>query len=126
MTDLSYTPDVPSPAWDVFVSSLDLVEIEGERMRSGDLKAERFGSREHHEMLWLHEVRRGESLKVRAAVVAPVWFAEWQLQVAARVADAECAANGAVVASDGFSVLAGSGGRSEAIGVLEDEREKAA
>ena len=75
-----------SVAWDNFVAAIDPVELERERMRAGDLKAERFGSREHHEALWLHEVRRGESLRARAAVVAPVWFADWQLALAERIA----------------------------------------
>lgn len=44
----------------------------------------------------------------------------------ARVAGGEHAVSSAVSGSHGFSALAGSGGMSEAIGVLEDEREKAA
>ena len=71
-----------SVAWDNFIAAVDPVELERERMRAVDLKAERFGSREHHEAVWLHEVRRGESLRARAAVVSPVWFTAKQLQIA--------------------------------------------
>jgi len=91
-----------SVAWDNFVAQLDVADLERERMRAGDLRAERFGSREHHEVLWLHEVRRGESLRARAAVVAPVWFADWQVNVALRaLMNAEPAVDGPVSDSAG-------------------------
>lgn len=69
-------------AWEVFVASLNPVELEGERMRAGDLQAERFGSREHHEALWLHEVRRLESRRALAARVVPVWELSFEKRAA--------------------------------------------
>jgi hypothetical protein len=95
MSGRLYVPDVETPAWDNFVAQLDVADLERERMRAGDLRAERFGSREHHEAVWAHEVRRGESHRVRAAVVAPVWFEAWQLALAERIA-AEQAMGGPV------------------------------
>jgi len=130
VTDLSYTPDVADDltvAWDLFTADIDPAKLEGERMRVlGSLVRERPGSRQHHEAMWAHDVRRVEFRRQLSLVHVPYWFADWQLQVAARVADAEYAVNGVVVDSAGFSALHGSGGQSEAAGVLEDEREKAA
>lgn len=43
-------------AWDVFVASLDVEELRREQGPVGvDLDAERFGSRQHHEMVHAHE-----------------------------------------------------------------------
>jgi hypothetical protein len=90
MTAVLYRPDVVDEhvlAWDNFIASVDPVKVEAERMRSGDLNAERFGSREHHEAMWLHEARRVESRRAIAAAQVPIWFADWQLAVAWRAED---------------------------------------
>jgi len=43
-------------AWQQFVDQLDPAELERERMRVlGDLQAERFGSRQHHETMHAHD-----------------------------------------------------------------------
>lgn len=43
-------------AWSNFIASIDPVALERERMRvHGDLMAERFGSRQHWEMVHAHE-----------------------------------------------------------------------
>lgn len=43
-------------AWDNFVASLDVEHLRREQApMGGDLEAERFGSREHHEMVHAHE-----------------------------------------------------------------------
>lgn len=43
-------------AWDAFVASLDVDTLRREQAAvHGDLNAERFGSREHHEMVHAHE-----------------------------------------------------------------------
>lgn len=45
-----------SAAWDNFVASLDVEELRREQAPlGGDLDAERFGSRQHHEMVHAHE-----------------------------------------------------------------------
>lgn len=83
--------DVHRTAWDVFTRSIDKTELEKERMRVGDLQAERFGSREHHEAMWLHETRRVESRRVMANAHVPFQFAAWQLAVAERVQEKRAA-----------------------------------
>lgn len=45
-----------SAAWDNFVASLNIEELRREQAPvGGDLDAERFGSRQHHEMVHAHE-----------------------------------------------------------------------
>ena len=68
------------------MASLNPVELEKERMRAGDLQAERFGSREHHAMVWAHEVCWVESRRALASWEVPVWFSGWQLSVEKRAA----------------------------------------
>jgi hypothetical protein len=46
-----------SVAWDVFVASLDPTQLEGERMRVGDLADERPGSRRQRAVMYAHEKR---------------------------------------------------------------------
>lgn len=70
--------DVHRTAWDVFTRSIDKAELEKERMRAGDLQAERFGSREHHEAMWLHEVARVESRRVLTFAHVPYRFVDWE------------------------------------------------
>ena len=70
--------DVHKTAWDVFTRSINKTELEKERMRAGDLNAERFGSREHHDAMWLHEVARVESRRVLTFAHVPYRFTDWE------------------------------------------------
>lgn len=83
-----------SSAWDVFVASLDPVQLELERItRSSvspevaahELMQERFGSRRHREMVWRHEVTCARSKAAIASVHVPVWFNDRQLQIAGNI-----------------------------------------
>lgn len=71
MSDLTYRPDVESPAWDAFVASLDPVRLEAERMRAPKL-SERFGSQEHHRMVHAHKLRRLEVRRLESFRVVPL------------------------------------------------------
>lgn len=60
-------------AWDQFVASLDAAELERERMRVlGDLSAERWGSRQHHENVHAHEYMAEQLRRDREAIAAAV------------------------------------------------------
>lgn len=49
------------PAWENFVASLDVEELRREQATvHGDLDAERFGSRQHHEMVHAHDYIRAD------------------------------------------------------------------
>ena len=72
-----------SVAWDNFIASLDVAELERERMRVlGSLNKERPGSWEHHHAMERHRVRR---LAFRVEVAnqwVPFWWHEKQAQIA--------------------------------------------
>jgi hypothetical protein len=72
-----------SVAWDNFIASLDVAELERERMRVlGSLDKERPGSWEHHHAMERHRVRR---LAFRVEVAnqwVPFWWHEKQAQIA--------------------------------------------
>ncbi|UFU14607.1 hypothetical protein LQK89_02595 [Curtobacterium sp. C1] len=55
MTGDEHPVDEHDVAWANFVASLDPVALQRELARPGDLNAERFGSREHHEMVQAHD-----------------------------------------------------------------------
>lgn len=78
--------DANRTAWDVFTRSIDKAELEKERMRAGDLQAERFGSREHHEAMWLHEVARVESRRALSFAHVPYRFVDWERDLEKRAA----------------------------------------
>ena len=72
-----------SVAWDNFIASLDVAQLERERMRVlGSLDKERPGSWEHHHAMERHRVRR---LAFRVEVAnqwVPFWWHEKQAQIA--------------------------------------------
>ena len=58
MTERMFTPDVENVAWEVFTASLDVVQLEGERMRVVSVLAfERPGCRTDRQGVWEHERR---------------------------------------------------------------------
>ena len=89
------TPDVTDCnmiAWNLFTQTVDVELLELERCvgsaPSADiagrlLHKERFGSKEHHAMVWAHDLRRGTFRRVLSQRVVPVWFNARQLQIAA-------------------------------------------
>jgi len=79
-------------AWNLFTSTLDVELLELERcvpsavsadLAGRVLAGERFGSREHHAMVWAHDLRRGTFRRVLSQRLVPVWFNARQLQIAA-------------------------------------------
>ena len=92
---MNVTPDVTDCnmiAWSLFTQSLDVELLELERCvgsaPSADiagrrLHKERFGSKEHHAMVWAHDLRRGTFRRVLSQRVVPMWFNARQLQIAA-------------------------------------------
>jgi hypothetical protein len=88
-----------SVAWDNFIATVDPVQLERERMRVlGSLVKERPGSRQHHEVMWAHQLRRLEFRRQLSLSPVPFWFSEKQLQIAR---DAQQAVIGAVSDSAG-------------------------
>jgi hypothetical protein len=72
-----------SVAWDNFIASLDVAELERERMRVlGSLNKERPGSREDHEAMARHKWRRSEFRRQLSLAPVPFWFSGKQLQIA--------------------------------------------
>ena len=83
-----------SVAWDNFIAAIDVAELERERMRVlGSLVKERPGSRQHHETMWAHGLRRSEFRRQLSLAPVPFWFSDTPLQIAR---DAQQAASGPV------------------------------
>ena len=92
---MSVVPDVTDNnviAWELFTRSIDVELLELERCvgsaPSADiagrrLHSERFGSRQHHAMVWGHDLRRGTFRRVLSQRLVPMWFNARQLQIAA-------------------------------------------
>lgn len=109
----NYMPDVVDgnvTAWEAFTASLDVEKLQRERMRSGDLDGERFGSGEHRELQWTHEVRRVESRRVLLSRFVPFVFIDAHLPMVERlpliVTGLEAAATGPLLPLSGDETVA--------------------
>jgi len=72
-----------SVAWENFVAAIDVAQLERERMRVlGSLNRERPGSRQEHEVMWAHGLRRSEFRRQLSLVPVPFWYSAKQLQIA--------------------------------------------
>jgi hypothetical protein len=72
-----------SVAWDNFIASVDVAQLERERMRVlGSLTTERPGSRQEHEVMHGHNKRRLEFRRQLSLAPVPFWFTAKQLQIA--------------------------------------------
>ncbi len=106
MSDEALTPDVTDNnliSWDLFTSTLDTELLELERCVSTAasaelagrvLASERFGSRQHHDVMHSHNLRRGEFRRVVSQRPDEVWFSAKQLQIAGNVLAGQSAESG--------------------------------